>query len=321
MNSPLALAFILFLTIILVAYIAINFFSFGKSSKLKKESIDNLSSVVKKSSSNNSAADFRVDDEVSPIDEYLHQFKFFNGLRGIILRSNVNKTLSEILVLCLLGFLLAFVFTFVFLRLPIWIALFLTVLAGFVPVMYVMYRESDRKIKFEKQLPDCLDFLSRALKAGHGVAIAIKMVADEMPDPIGVEFSTVSDELNFGIPFSQALNNMGLRVDSRDLHFFLVALNIQRETGGNLTDILTLIAKTMRDRVKLNGKVRTLSSEGRTSGMILGSMPFFMALILSVLNPGYFDPLLSGGSSLLTVAFFLLAVGGLWIAKIVRIRV
>jgi tight adherence protein B len=320
MNSPLALAIILFLIILLATFLIFNIVSSGRFSKLKKSNIEQLTNIQSYDSSSDGIVK-SSSDELHPFESYLYQFKIFSNLKIHIIRANIDKTLMEIMSLCLLMALLSFVLFFVLLHSPIGASIILTLLLGGVPIYYVLYKEADIRVKFEKQLPETLDFLSRAMRAGHGVAAAIKMVSEEMPDPIGREFSMVSDELNFGIPFSQALNNMGLRVNSKDLHFFLVALAIQRETGGNLTEILTVISKTMRERIKLNGKIRTLAAEGKMSGMILGSMPFFMALILNTLNPGYFDPVMEGGGGIIGIAVMLLAFGGLWIMKIVKIKV
>lgn len=320
MNSPLALAFILFLIILLATFLIFNIVSSGRFSKLKKTNLEQLSNLQSYDESSEGIGRSST-DELHPFETYLYQFKVFSNLKTHIIRANIDKTLMEIISLCLLIALLSFVLFFVVLHSPIGASILLTAILGGAPIYYIFYKEGDIRVKFEKQLPDTLDFLSRAMRAGHGVAAAIKMAADEMPNPIGREFSMVSDELNFGIPFSQALNNMGLRVNSKDLHFFLVALAIQRETGGNLTEILTVISKTMRERIKLNGKIRTLAAEGKMSGMILGSMPFFMALILNTLNPGYFDPVMEDGGGIIGIAVLLLALGGLWIMNIVKIRV
>ncbi len=316
--SPWILTIVLFVVLVLAGYLVIKLIASGKFSSIKKENLSRLtidkSNIVNEDYSSKSF-------EHGRFDEYLIKLDIFKNLKSILIRADIDRSVGEILGFSVGIFMIIFGASFILLRAPILASTILGLLCASSIIIYVLYKEANIRLNFEKQLPEALDFLSRALRAGHGIASAIKMVGDEMPNPIGKEFSIVSDELNFGIPFTQVLTNLGLRVNSKDLNFFIVALAIQRETGGNLTEILTIISKTMRERVKLSGKIRTLSAEGKTSGIILGSMPFFMALILNTLNPGYFEPLLAEGGNILLLGFVLLIFGGLWIMKIVRIKV
>jgi tight adherence protein B len=149
------------------------------------------------------------------------------------------------------------------------------------------------------------------------------MAANELADPIGTEFGIVFDEIGFGIPFDESMTAMTHRVGSPDLDFLVIALLIQRETGGNLTELLDSLAKTVRERIKLKGKVRTLSSEGRFSAILLGSLPFVLGAVLSLLNPGYMSALWETpqGHNLMQIGAVLLVVGFIVLQRIIRIKV
>lgn len=203
------------------------------------------------------------------------------------------------------------------------LALVMAALGVVFPLLWFSLRASRRLALFTEQLPEALDFMSRALRAGHSLSVAIGMVADELPDPIRGEFATVFDEVNFGISFTDALSKMPDRIDSSDLNFFVVAVLIQRETGGNLSDLLHSLAQTIRERLKLKGRVRVLSSEGRYSGILLGILPFLMAGALSVINPKYMSLLwdTETGNRLVTGAGFAMVIGFVWMWKLTRIKV
>jgi tight adherence protein B len=191
------------------------------------------------------------------------------------------------------------------------------------PLGYLRQRKLSYQRKFEGQFPEALDFLARALRAGHGLNSAIGMVSDELSDPVAAEFRTVSEEINFGVPFAESMQHLALRVKSSDVNFFVTALVIQRETGGNLAELLQTLAKTIRQRIALAGKVRVISAEGRLSGWVISVLPFALAAILSVVSPKYLQPLWSTptGNLLLIGGLSMMAFGIFWITRVVRVRV
>lgn len=191
------------------------------------------------------------------------------------------------------------------------------------PILQLMHAAKKRRQQFEAKLPEALDFMTRALRTGHSITVAIGMAGDELADPIRTEFRTVFDEIGFGISFEEAMTDLSRRIQSADVNFLVTALLIQRETGGNLTELLDGLAKTIRDRIKLQGKIKTLSSEGRLSAIVLGALPFFLGGILSFLNAEYMSVLwhTSKGHSLLMTGAFLLALGFIGLSRIVRIKV
>ena len=155
------------------------------------------------------------------------------------------------------------------------------------PWLYIKRKRKRRFKEFERQLPEALDLMARALRAGHAFSVGMKMIGDEFPDPIGPEFSRTVEEISFGIDVPQAMNNLNGRVLSTDLKFFVTALVVQRETGGNLAEIIEAISRLIRQRFELLGRVKALSAEGRMSGIILFAMPIVMAGVLWVLNEPY----------------------------------
>lgn len=155
------------------------------------------------------------------------------------------------------------------------------------PVLYIKRKRTQRFKEFERQLPEALDLMARALRAGHAFSVGMKMIGDEFPDPIGPEFNRTVEEISFGIDVPQAMANLNDRVISTDLKFFVTALVVQRETGGNLAEIIEAISRLIRQRFELLGRVKALSAEGRMSGIILFLMPIVMAGVLWIMNEPY----------------------------------
>lgn len=196
-------------------------------------------------------------------------------------------------------------------------------LAALLPLLYVRHARGARLRKFESQLPDALDMMGRALRAGHAFPTALKMVGEEMSAPLADEFRAVFDEVNFGIAMQDALTSLATRVPVTDLRFFVIAVVIQRETGGNLAELLANISVIMRDRIKLFQQVRVLSAEGKMSAWILSMLPFGAALMIQLTNPTfltvlYTDPM---GQKIVAGALGMMALGVLAMRRIINIRV
>jgi tight adherence protein B len=184
-------------------------------------------------------------------------------------------------------------------------------------------RRTARVERIERQFPEALDLMGRAMRAGHAFPSAVKMVADEMPEPLGRDFRILFDEMNYGVPAGEALRHLADRVPLPDVSYFVVAVLIQRESGGNLAELLDSIAGIVRQRLKLMGEVRTLSAEGKLSAYILTALPFGVVAVVNLINPEFMtvlwtDPL---GHRMVGVALFLMLLGMLWMRKIIRIRV
>jgi tight adherence protein B len=197
--------------------------------------------------------------------------------------------------------------------------------AGFAatPLLYVSHKRSQRLDKFERQLPQALDLVTRALRSGHAFSSALQMVGDEMAEPLAGEFRIVHDEVNFGVALQQALTNLSERIPLTDLRYFTVSVLIQRDSGGNLTEVLSNLSRLIRERHKLMSKVRVLSSEGRLSAWILSVMPFALAGVMYLVNPGFMAPLWTDpiGISIIQYMLILMVLGILILRKIIRIHV
>jgi len=191
------------------------------------------------------------------------------------------------------------------------------------PWWRVAHARQQRIARIERQFPQALDLMSRAMRAGHAFAAAVRMVAEELPDPLGQDFRILFDEMNYGVPAHTALARLAERVPLPDVSYFVVAVMIQRESGGNLAELLDKIAAIVRERLKLHGEVRTLSAEGRLSAVILTALPFGVALVVNLVNPSFMAVLWTdpGGMRMVGAALFMMVLGMLWMRKIIRIRV
>jgi len=201
----------------------------------------------------------------------------------------------------------------------------LGVLAGalLLPSGLLLRVRGARLHKLEEQLPEAADFLGRALRAGHSFANVLQMVGDELPDPIAAEFKFTYEEINYGVPMNEALHNLAARVPLTDLRYLVIAVLIQRESGGNLAEILDNISRLIRARLKLLGQVRVMSAEGRMSAWVLGLMPIVILMVMSVASPKYISVLWTDPTGLRMLWYGAVAsvVGVVWMRRVVRIRV
>ncbi len=208
-------------------------------------------------------------------------------------------------------------------QLPYYFAPIVFIVLGMLPFAWLTFKRKRRLAAFAKQLPEAMELISRALRAGHSLASGISLVADEMSEPIGKEFARCYEEQNFGIPLDEALEELTERVPNLDLRFFATAVILQRQTGGDLAEILDKIGYLVRERFKIWGQIQSLTGEGRLSGIVLLALPPVLFITMFKLNPDYVmmlfnDPL---GHKMLAVAAFLQIVGALVIKKIVNIKV
>ena len=203
------------------------------------------------------------------------------------------------------------------------LAVMLMFLCGSFPFLYLLILKQKRTEKFKKQLPEALDLMSRALKAGHAFTNGLKLAADEFNDPLGPEFAEVLDEINFGVSVSNALRNLAKRVECPEIKYFVVGVILQRETGGNLAELMGILAFLIREKFKFQGKVRTLSAEGRLSAFILIALPFGIAGWMWFSNPKYLDPLLTDpiGKIMIIGAAIMMVFGIIVMKKMVAIEV
>ena len=192
-----------------------------------------------------------------------------------------------------------------------------------IPFVFLSFKRTRRMRAFEEQFPEGLDLIARALKAGHAFATGLKMVADEMPEPVGPEFRKTFDEQNFGLPLKDALDNLTVRMPSLDVRFFATAVLIQRETGGNLSEILENLAHVVRERFKILRQVRVYTAHGRFTGYVLLALPAVLCIALSFINPEHMNLLFRErmGQMMLLGALGLQTTGYVWIKQVIKIEV
>jgi tight adherence protein B len=257
------------------------------------------------------------------IQRVLLKFPRVHSLDRFILQAGLEWMVSHVLLACGLLGALAFLAMVSFANQPAWIAALAGAGGAAMPLLYLNYRRARRLAHLERQLPDALDLVTRALRAGHSFASSVQMIGDEMSEPIASEFRMVADEVNFGVSLQQALTNLSERVPLTDLRYFVVSVLIQRDSGGNLTEVLGNLSRLIRERLKLLARVRVLSSEGRLSAWILGLMPFALAGAMNIFNPAFMSPLWTDPMGLSVIKYMLVTmlVGVVLLRKIVKIRV
>jgi tight adherence protein B len=196
-------------------------------------------------------------------------------------------------------------------------------LLGGIPVFYIRSRKRRRMKKFYGQLPDALELIGRAVRAGHAFSIGMKLAGEEFDDPLGPEFEETLDEINFGISVSDALKNLSRRVDCPDLRYFVVSVILQRETGGNLAEIIENIAHLIRERFKLQGRIRVLAAQGKLSAIVLLGLPFLVVGVLRFIRPDYMTTLITDpiGRTIASAGAFLMIMGTLAMKKMIDIKV
>lgn len=196
------------------------------------------------------------------------------------------------------------------------------VLGGTLPYLHARRRKRKRILRLESQLPDAIDLIARAVRAGHPLSEGLRMASEEAPDPLASEFRITFEEQKFGLPFEDALLGLGDRVEVVDIRILITAILVQREVGGNLSEILEQISETMRARFSLKRQVRVYTAQGRMSGYTLAALPILVGMVITFINPEYMQTLYQEtlGQALLVIAATLQGIGFLWIRRIVDVR-
>ena len=259
---------------------------------------------------------------LNDVPNFIEEFvkRWFN-LRDFLQQADVQITPSKF-VLISAGLGLGGMLILPLLRVPLFLAPLGVVLAA-LPSFALWFKRKQRLAKFAKQLPEALELISRALRAGHSLASGFKLVADEMDAPIGREFERCYEAQNLGIALEDAIEEMTDRVPNLDLRFFATAIVLQRQTGGDLAEILDKIGYLVRERFKIWGQIQALTGEGRLSGLVLLALPPCLFVVMWRLNPNYCMALFTDpmGHQMLVAAVIMQILGALVIRKIVNIKV
>ena len=262
----------------------------------------------------------------------LSQIPFVNAILGAtglisrplqraVDRSGLSLTVGALVLMCLCAAVAVFLLVQSLTRLTL-AAVVMGAASAYIPIWFVNFKGRSRIAKFEEQFPEAIDLLARALRAGHAFTTGLSMVAEEMPDPVGTEFRLAYDRQNFGMPMPDALKALGERVPLLDARFFVTAVLTQRESGGNLSEVLDNLASVIRERFKVKRQVRVITAHARITGWVLAMMPPALGAVLTLLAPGHMSLLWTHptGIRMVVVALILQVTGTLIIRKLVDVE-
>jgi tight adherence protein B len=256
------------------------------------------------------------------LDNLFRSYALTRALRDLLVHANSSWTVGRLLATMLLIFALTAWLSAIWVPMLV-LRLAIAVALAAVPYVIVRFQRNQRFKKFDDVLPDAIDLMSRGLRAGHSVSSVIEIVGKEIPDPVGPEFRRAFEQQNFGLPFRDSLEDLARRVPIADLQFVVTAILVQKDSGGNLAEVLDKAALVIRERLRLKGELAIYTAQGRLTGWILGVLPFIMFILIGLVNPNYtsilvHDPL---GQKLVLVGLGLMVLGFLLIRKIVDIKV
>ncbi len=261
--------------------------------------------------------------EISPIDRFLHRVALVKRLERLIDQAGIDMDIK--IVIMIIGFAAAVgaLFGSAIGRGMAGLLIF-SLIFGMVPLIYLNYKKNRRFQQFTEQFPDALDMIARSLRAGHSLSSAVEMIGKEMGEPVSGLFRTAYEEQTLGLSIRDALSRMIQRIESSDLRLFIAAINIHREVGGNLAEMLERLANTIRDRLRIRRQIKVYTAQGRLSGYILAVLPIFMAAVLYfVLAPDYIKELVDVKIGRYMIGFAVIAqiIGFIVIRRLINIKI
>ncbi len=323
---PWALALISFLVIFALLMLVV---SFGMK-MIETQRKAKVGGILKTASGNPLAPESNIlidapSDKGKASHELFRQIPFLAAVDRQIQQSALGWTLARLFVLTVV---FAGVGLFLGTRVSVPVFREFATLAfglglGCLPYVYVRVKRRNRLREFEEQFPEALDFLARSMRAGHAFSVSLEMLADESPDPLGLEFRRLFHEQNLGTPIDIAMRNLTDRMPLVDVRFFVSAVLLQRETGGNLAEILTKLSYVIRERFRLKGQVRAASAHGRITALVLTILPIVTMLALMVIAPGYIQSMAEDpdGKYLIVGAILGQGLGYYFMRRIINIKV
>jgi len=264
-----------------------------------------------------------ADGPLPGVDKLISKTNAGSWLSKLIEQSGVHTTPSGIVLASFVAGATLGAGTWVFANQQPAMAVSAALVGAMAPYAWLVHRRSRRLKRFEEQFPEALDLMSRAIRAGHALQTALGMAGEELPEPVGPEFKKTFDQQNFGLPLRDVLNELAERVALLDVKFFVTAVLIQRDTGGNLAEILDNLAHVVRERFKIRRQVRVHTAHGRFTGYVLLALPAALAIALSFINPEHMQLLFRErmGQMMLMGAIVMQTIGFLWIRKVIKIEV
>lgn len=260
--------------------------------------------------------------DLKPVEKWLESLAVLQPLAALIAQSGLSIPAYRIVAMALGLAALAGAVAFGMLK-EYWVVVIAAAAGAFAPVFYLRSKRAKRIARIEEQLPDVVDVIIRALRAGHPFVEAVRLVSTEMTSPVKEEFNTTFNEINYGGDVRAALVGLLQRVPSILIMALITAVLVQRETGGNLAEVLEKIASVIRGRFRFQRKVRTLSAEGRISAWVLTMTPFVLFVLITLVNPDYMPMLTNSprGGNLIAIAAVLIVIGVFWIKRILNVKV
>jgi tight adherence protein B len=256
------------------------------------------------------------------LGQLIKSYKFSKTLEILLVHADSTMSVGAVVIATLSAAAVGLLLTLLFAPVPAVVGV-ATLAGASAPYVLLRFKRSRRLKAFNNALPDAIELMARALRAGHSISSAIELIAEQCPEPLAGEFAQVYQQQKFGLRFRDALLQMGDRIPSRDLHFLITAILVQRETGGDLTEILDRTSHVIRERVRIEGEVRTHTAQGRLTGWILSLLPVIMLALINLVSPGYssllfHDPV---GQKLLYAGGTMIVIGALIIRKVVDVTV
>jgi tight adherence protein B len=266
--------------------------------------------------------------KIPALDSLLRRSTSISNLQTLLAQANLGIRAGNILILCFISATLVGLVTFVATvsmpqRESAFIRMMSILVGGILPYSYASYRRSKRFQRFEELFPEAIDTLARAVRAGHAFTTALELIANEISEPVSTEFRKLFEEQKFGLPVRDALINLSERMPLVDVKFFVTAVMLQRETGGNLAEILDNLSYVIRERFKIMRQVRVYTAQGRLTMLLLMALPPIIVVVMLVMNPGFIRPLFDDplGHTLLVSGITLQTIGYFVIRKIIHIQV
>jgi tight adherence protein B len=292
----------------------------------RKKQVKGMLRVMKGETSSEPAAHILLDPENdSAISKLIAETGFQSSLELAVQQAGLTWGLPELLIGSLVaaaaGFLLGWSSNLLIIR-PV-SAIVFAALLGSLPFVYVRWKRRQRLAAFEEQFPEALDFLARSMRAGHAFSVSLEMLGAESPEPLGMEFRALFNEQNLGAPLEVAFANMAKRLPLVDVRFFISSVMLQKQTGGNLGEILVRLSYVIRERFRLKGQVKAASAHGRLTAAVLTIMPIALMIALLIIAPGYLQGLAADpdGKYIIIAAVIAQVLGYYFIRKIINIKV
>ncbi|MGI8734324.1 MAG: type II secretion system F family protein [Pyrinomonadaceae bacterium] len=317
--------FFVFLTGLFLTFALYLFTS--RSSDAKRARLDERLADAIRSSAHSSDLDVQLArqellSEIPWMNRWLTKLQASSRLKKMIDQADVNITVMRLVLFSATAGVLAYLAVSMISETRLLMMVF-GIIAALLPFAHIYMKRKKRLHKFLQLLPDALDLMSRGLSAGHAFTEALQMVSTEMPEPIASEFRKTYDEQNLGLSLKLALDNLVERVPLLDLRMCVTAVMIQRETGGNLSELLEKVAHTIRERFRIMEDLKTLTLSSRWSAWLLCALPILLAIYISMMNPGYMDVMWRDprGHKLLAIAAIMQVLGMLMVQKIMKIKI